>query len=203
MPIQTYFRATYFAQKYVQQWLKAIFYAAEKEQIVLTDGTKKIEFSNTPYVSQADSWDEQQLPAALIANTTGRVSSLSISKDFTGNVDDEITTDDQYRHVGGDIIIDMSLSIKARNIPECDKLADIVGLHLAHPDAKDFLGQHNIVVETLPSIGTRTRNRQQGDFDIYSRSISYGLRGQWDYRSSVEGARLSDIVVTVLLEMDL
>lgn len=210
MALKTYYRGSRFIKGYLIKYLKAVFYAADKGEILLTDGTKRIEFTgidNKPtygvWVGGALSWTEQYIPSVLISESRVTFSALSFAKDFTGAIDDEIEEDDQYRHSGGDIEVSLNLSVRARTIVEKDNLVDTVCLYLAHPDAKDFFGNHNIVIPRPPNAsGETVINSPNIDFPLYSASISFDLIGQWDYREQVSSARLRSIVADIVASFD-
>lgn len=209
MALKTYYRAGRFIKGYLIKYLQSVFYAAEKEQIILTDGTKRIEFTdidNKPtygvWVGGSLSWTEQYIPAVLIREGSVQYKPLSFSKDLTDVTDDEVADGDQWKHYGGDIEVKLGLSARARTIVEKDNLVDIVCLYLSHPDAKDFFNQHDIVLPTPPSVGGESQisQPQSLDFPLYVSDISLTLTGQWDYRENVEGPRLNAIVASITTE---
>jgi len=205
MALNTYFRGIRFIKGYLIKYLQAVFYAAEKGQLILTDGTKKIEFSRSVWVGSGLSWEEQNLPAVLIGGGRAEFPPLSISKSLTDITDDEIVVDDSWRHYGGHIIVNLDLSIRAKTIVERDNLSDITCLYLSHPDAKDFFGQQNIVIHSHPTVGGDA-NEPLPKIDlppVYISNLSFGLTGQWDYREEITEARLETIVVDIIAQLEL
>jgi len=210
MPLQMYYRGSRFIKNYLITYLKATFYAAEKGQLLLTDGTKRIEFTDLTnkstygvWVGGTLSWNEQYVPAVLISESRVTFTPLSFSKEFIGDVDDEVAAGDQWRHYGGDITVALNIAVRARTIIEKDNLVDTVCLYLVHPDAKEFFGQHNVVIPRHPSVsGESTVSAPGIDFPLYTSSISFELMGQWDYREEVAGPRLNAIVADIVADFD-
>jgi len=204
MAIQTFYRGIRFSKEYIIKYIKSIFIAAERGQLVLTDGTVQIEFSNTPFVNSLFSWDEQHLPAVLIGDGNVISKPISIAKDFALSVESEIETDDQWDHYSGNFYIDFTISVRARSMPERDNLVDIVTLYLSHPMAKDFLEQHGIQINKHPTVGGHSQLRLPGiDFPLYTSSITFGIISTWDYREEISGARLRDICVDIIAQISL
>lgn len=204
MALQTFYRGIRFSKEYITKYIKSVFIAADRGQLVLTDGTNKIEFSATPFVGSIYAWEEQRLPAVLIGEATVTAKPISIAKDFALAVDDEIEEDDQWIHYSGNFYLDFSISVRARSMPERDNLTDIVVLFLSHPDAKDFFEQHGVQIQKHPTVGGHAYQKLPGiDFPVYMSTISFGVVTTWDYREEETGARLQTIVVDIIAQMDL
>jgi hypothetical protein len=201
MPIQTYYRNGRFIKSYLIRYLTGIFLAAEKEQIILTDGTKKIEFSATPKVESILSWNERNLPAVLIGPARITMKSLSTTKEL--KFDARAGDDEQFTWWGGDVEVSLDLLARARTIVERDNIVDIVLLYLSIPSAKDFFRQQAIVMNALPTASGESAPRIPNiDFPIYQTSIGITLTGVWEYREAISHYRLNNVIADITAVMN-
>jgi len=203
MALTMYYRSNSFVKMWVANYLKYIFLANKKGALIFSDGSKNIEFSEMPYVGRTLEWEPQHLPAVLIDKATTNMVTQSISKDFIYEARSDDT--EQYRYVGGDILIDLNILVRARTMPERENLADIVSLYLAHPDAKDYFMRHDIAIEKVPSVSGESSVPAPGglDFPIYICSMSLGVRSQWVQKEAITDPRLNEIIATVEAEVNL
>ena len=203
MALTMTYRSNRFAKMIVVKYLKSIFLAHAKGQLILTDGSKNITFSETPHVGRSMEWEPQNLPAVLIDKATTSMAYIGFSKD---KIYDARNGDaDQFRYVGGDISISLDILIRARTIIDRENLSDIVAIWLAHPDAKDYFIQQNIVIEKLPTVsGESSMPAPSGlDFPIYIANMNLGLRCQWVEEEPLTDPRLIDVISDVEAEVDL
>lgn len=211
MAITTYFRGVQFVKDYMIKYLKTVFYAAEKEQILFTDGHKRIEFSRLPHVTKRASWDFRDIPAVILERVNTTYITRSIAKDLIdvaaygerGNPYNDIADMDNIRAVGGDIELVTGWQVWARSIEERDKLADIVSIYLAHPDAKDYLLKQGIVVSSPPRVsGDREIKEPDTDHPIYGTDLSVTVVGPWRAISDADPT-LADLFVDIEVELEL
>jgi len=208
--ITTYLRGIHYVKDYMIKYLKMVFYASEKEQLVFTDGHKKIEFSRRPDVLKRASWDFRNVPAVILQNVSSTYIQRSIAKDLidvaaydqTGNPYEDISVMDDKRVVGGDIELVTTWQIWATSIEERDHLADMVCLYLAHPDAKDFLLKQGVVVAGSPRVsGDREIKEPQIDHPIYGTDLSVTLMGPWRSISDAD-VTLAELFVDISVELE-
>lgn len=191
----SFYRGVNFIKDDFVKYLTFIFAAEEKGQLKFFDGTRDADFSNTPYVIKKQSWDFRNLPAVLVGSANGRFETLSISKDFI----DEAQAGEypQYREVGGDIDISISLDVYATTIEERDKLVDITGIYLSHPDCKDWFGRQGIRLKSMPTISEGGPVSQPAiDHPIYMSTLTMEVVGLWRDKSSPD-ERLINIITDI------
>lgn len=202
-----FFRGIRFAKDFMVKYLNYIFLASKKGQLTFTDGTVQIKFSEklnetpissiyhgVPTALKADSWDARSIPCVLIGDVTGQFEYKSITKDL---IDAPLVTEEQVRTVGGDIKLNMNLSVLATTTEERDNISDIVCVYLSHPMAKDFFMKHYIVLPEAPRIGGEEKLAQPPtDYPIYKRNLSIPLICVWR-ETSGEDALLEDIIADV------
>jgi hypothetical protein len=188
-----YYRGVRFAKDFMVQYLTSVFKAAERGSLLFTDGTKQIKFSNFPTIVKSYPIDARRnLPQIIIGEVNGGYIYKSIDKDHIYSSQDGEA--EQYRTVGGDIELTVSISIRATTPEERDNLSDIVGIYLSHPDAKDYFGNHGIVIASGPSFsGEQIIAEPNTEFDIYHIGMSVQLVSCWRDTTDLED-RLIDII---------
>lgn len=200
MAITTYYRGVAFIKDYFVHYFNSIFFAAQKGQILLTNGFKEIKFSDRPHVLRRASWDFNKLPAVLIGAVRANYKYMSIAKDYLNEAG--ATSTDQYRYYGGDINSTMDIEVRARTIDERDNLVDITCLFLAHPDAKDFFDKHAIVLKAPPSVGSeKDIFEPKIDHPIYGTSLSIDLVSPWMIKIPITEYRLIDVIADLDITM--
>ena len=127
MAVTTYYRGVAFIKDYYVRYLMGVFKAAQKEAIVLTNGFKEISFSREPTVVKRVAQDARPaFPYILVGPVRAEYIYRSVSKDFL--YDPRTTDTDQYRIYGGDVRLNLDLSIWASQQEERDNLVDITCL---------------------------------------------------------------------------
>jgi hypothetical protein len=192
------YRGIEFIKDFTIKYINGFFLAQEKGRIVLEDGTRKITFSRRPEIVKHGKWDFRNVPAIIVGAATGTHRLLSVAKDFIGEELSSSATP-QYRDIGGDIELSLNFSVKATSGEERDRLVDILGIALSHPDFKDWNEQHYIRVAGPPSINGESGPYEPAtDFPIYETNMSMPIYGYWrDY--TVLGIRVLDIIVNITL----
>lgn len=192
----TYLRGTRFIKDYFVKYINYIFYAGENDQIDFYDGTKKIEFSNTPMAVKQYSWDFRYLPVIEVGPANGRFEMRSIAKDYIDGAQYGDNNED-YKETGGDIVLDISFTVIATTQEERDNIVDILGVYLSHPTAKDFFQQHMIAIEDVPSISDEGQDpRPDIDHKPFRASLTMPVRGIWRDNTS-QDEFLADIVAYI------
>lgn len=188
-----FYRGIRFAKDFVCQYLTSVFKAAEKDALLLTDGTKKVKFSSWPTIVKAYPIDARRsLPMIVIGPASGNYIYRSIAKDHIVSSEDGDPT--QYRTVGGDIEISLDLSIRATTPEERDNLADIVGVYLSHPDAKTYFERQGIYLPEGPSFsGERQLEEPNNEFNVHVVGMNLRLLGNWRDTTDLPD-RLIDII---------
>jgi len=190
-----FFRGITFAKDYLVKYLKYVFLAEEKGQLNFIDGTKKMEFSSRPMIMKYLSWTGRELPAILIGSASGDYQFMSIAKDIVDAPTEGESGD--VREVGGEISLNVDLTIIATSIPERDKLVDIVGIFLSHPDAKDYFYQHDLLLPGGPSVRAEsTIELPNIDHPVYSTSMNIRVIGNWRAKES-EDLKLLKIITSI------
>jgi hypothetical protein len=193
-----FYKGAGFIKNYIIHWLDSIFLAEQKGEIHFYDGTKKFTPSRRPRVVGSSSWDQREIPAVLIDAASGRFKYMSISKDVVdAPAEGSTDTTTTYNYYGGDIEVNVGISIIARTKPEREDLLDIVGIYLSHPDAKDWFMQHNIILPEGPSFGGETEIRVPPvDFPLYKTTMSWKLVGMWQDRQAADEG-LIDVIARI------
>lgn len=191
MAISMWYRGIRFIKDYLVKYLNYVFIANEKEQILFTDGTKKISFSSTPEALKRASWDYRVLPAVLIGKASGSLEYVSFSKDLLKSDYD----DTEKYYDGGDFDVSINLQVRATSIEERDNLVDITGIYLAHPDAKDYFLRHGLRLPEAPRLGTESEVKEPTiDYPIYSTDMSIRVLSRWQESRPMEERLLSILV---------
>ena len=205
MAIHTFYRGVQFVKDYVILYLNGIFMAAQKGQLLFTDGTKNIQFSHTPLAVKRGSWDLRYFPAVLIGQAAGEYVTQSIAQDlvYEGRSTDTTADLKNHRYFGGDVKLTVTLQCIDTTIEARDNLVDIVCLYLVHPDAKDFFFKQGIIIDSPPSIGGEVDiHEPKIDHPIYGTTITTHFTSQWKVQEDLE-ERLIDIITDVVAVLDL
>lgn len=196
-----YFRGVSFIKDLFVRYLRAIFMAATKEQIVFHDGTIEYKFSSSPTIVKKHAWDFRSLPTILIGPVNGKHTSYSVSKEYLNQ--NAATDADQFSYYGADIDLALDVEVLAGTTEERDKLIDITSIFLAHPGLKDYCGKQSVLVGGPPTI------REGGpvyepkiDFPAFNSFLNLPVVGNWQDRVAL-GERLIDIVTDLTLELSL
>ena len=200
MAITSWYRGIRFVKDFMVKYLNYIFIAGERDAIVFTDGSKKIEFSSKPQAMKRASWDYRVLPVVLVGQATGGLEYVTFSNDLLG-VSTPNDTDNKYCY-GGNIDLTLSLDIRATTIEERDNLVDITAIYLAHPGAKEYFMRHDIKLPDAPKLGQEQDIKEPNlDFPIYSTSLTIRTITRW--QDIVEfNYRLEELLVDISAEMD-
>lgn len=197
-----WYRGISFVKDFLVKYLQAIFYANNKGNLLITDGTKKVEFSNLPFVGKRASWDARtQMPAVIIGKASGSLPAISFTKDLLttdltegvsgGATGDYVT----WEGVGSDFDLNYTLSARATTIEERDKLVDVTGIYLAHPDAKDYFNTHYLVLPEGPKVSGENDIKEPGiDHPIYGTDLSIRIISRWQENRGTNVWRIEDIV---------
>lgn len=222
--MRMWFRGISFVKDFLIRYLTYIFTANKKGYIKfiagdlfgtesefgITDGTQKMVFSNTPFVMKRASWDARvQMPAILVGSASGNLPYISVPKDLL-TTDTEIIsggadTVKYWKSYGGDFDMNYTLSVRATTIEERDKLVDITGIYLAHPDAKDYFMQHYLVLPEGPKISGEKELHEPGiDHPIYVTDLSVKIQSRWQESRSTNTYRLANVIsdVSAYVELD-
>lgn len=202
MAITVFYRGVDFIKNYVVRYLNSAFLANAKGALIFTDGVTNMEFSKTPMVIKSNSWTSRELPAVLVGTASGGFGYRTFSKDRL--LDESFDDTGTARIVGGDIDLNIDLSIRATTIPERDRLVDTVCYLMSHPDAKDYFAQHGISLPSAPTIGGEYAlgsPDSTDDFPIYATSVGLTLHSGWQSKETLE-TRLLDIIVDFSLMLD-
>ena len=196
------YRAVNRLKNYMVRYFTGIFMAAEKGQLLLTDGENKIQWSRQPDVMRRGSWDFRKLPAVLIGAARGNFKTLSVAKDhiYTSGAMDDI--DKQWIYEGGDLHLTLDLDVRATTMDERDNLTDVVGVMLAGSTCKEFFAQFDIMIANPPTIGGEKEVREPNlDHPIYSTAISIDTVSSWRIKSALP-ERLIYIIIDITPEME-
>lgn len=192
-PVTVSYRGIAACKVFMVRYLTAAFKAYEKEAVLFTDGTLKIEFSKTPAVTSIYSWVERDLPAVLIGAVTATYEERTFSKNLMLDTSNDPASDRVY--YGGDLNIDMPIHVRATTLLELDNLADTVSILLAGKEAKDYFSFQDIKIVSPPKVSApHSVAEPDTDYNIYDIEISITLRATWLKWEEV-GDRLSDIIV--------
>jgi len=197
-----WYRGVKFIKDFMCQYLNYIYIANQKGSLLFTDGTKEIKFSSTPVALKRASWDARVLPAILIGKVSGGLQYITFSKDLldSAKVDD---TNQTYRD-GGDFDVTLTFAVRATTIEERDNLADITGIYLAHPDAKDYFLRQGLRLPEAPKLGAEIDVSEPTiDHPIYDREMSIRILSRWQEERAIEERLLSILVdVTTYTDYD-
>lgn len=196
-----YFRGYTFIGDYVVKYFRSLFTAWERGQLDFFDGTKELSISATPDVIKRASWDFRRLPAILIGEASGSYKTVSITKDFIDEPTPTATI--QKRSIGGDIELTLNLFVRATTKEECSALADIVGIFLSNPTAKDYFMKQYLKLPEPARIGPiRDVPEPAIDHPIYEMPLTILIVGTWREEEDLAD-RLTDIITTISAELDL
>lgn len=194
------YRAIEFIKSYLVRYISAVFKANEKGAINFTDGTNKITFSRTPYAIKEASWTARETPAILV----GTAGASFTERTFAENklYDESFETDGQYRYFGGDIDLDVELSVRANTKEERDNIVDILCIFLTHPAAKEYFLKQDIKLPEPPVVSGETEVMEPNvEYPIYASSIGMKLHSGWIEWETLE-ARTIDIIADIAMEFD-
>ena len=201
MALQMFYRGIWFAKDYIIKYLNYIFIANQKDQILFTDGTREIKFSDTPIAVKRASWTTRFLPAVLVGKASGGLDYITFAKDRLKSdhiLNADGVTVDNYVTVGGNFDITIGLSVRATTIEERDNLVDITGIYLAHPDTKDYFERHYLLLPEAPKLGSETDIHETGiDHPIYETTMSLRILSRWQEWSKEADDRLLNIISDV------
>jgi len=196
-----YFRGYTFITDYTVKYFTYLFTAWERKQLDFFDGTKELVLSGTPQVIKRASWDFRNLPSILIGEASGKYKTISFSKDFLD--EPTATAAVQKLSIGGDIELVLDIFVRATSKDECSALADIVGIYLSNPTAKDWYMNQYLKLPEPASIGGVTEIYEPKiDFPIYETKLTIPIVGTWREEEDV-AARLLSVLVTISAELDL
>ena len=200
-PVTMSYRGLAACKVFMTRYLTAAFKAYEKDAVLFTDGTVKIEFSRTPIVTSIYSWVERDMPAVLIGAVTATYEERTFSKNLL--LDASIDAVSTVTYYGGDLNIDMPIHVRATTLFELDNLADTVSILLAGKEAKDYFLKQDIKIISPPKVGSpRSVAEPDTDFNIYDIEIGIVLRSTWLKWEEV-GDRLLEIIVDFDTEQSL
>ncbi len=212
-----WFRGISFVKDFLVRYLRYIFAANQKgiikfvagelygteSEFYATDGTQKMIFSNTPFIMKRASWDARtQMPAILIGTSSGALPIISVPKDLltteTEVISEGADTVKFWKSYGGDFDMTYTLSIRATTIEERDKLVDITGIYLSHPDAKDYFMQHYLVLPEGVRVGGEKEVKEPGiDHPVYVTDLSVKVLSRWQESRAQVGYRLGNVIADV------
>ena len=212
-----WFRGISFVKNFLVRYLTYIFAANQKGFIKfisgelsgtesafnINDGTQKMTFSNVPHVMKRASWDARtQMPAILVGTSSGSIPYVAVPKDLLTTETEIIAggsdTVKFWKSYGGDFDMTYTLSVRATTIEERDRLVDITGIYLAHPDAKDYFMQHYLVLPEGPRIsGEKDVKEPSVDYPIYVTDLSIRIMSRWQESRAQDGYRLGNVIVDV------
>ena len=201
LPIRMQYRAVEFVKSHIVRYLTAVFAANKKGALLFTDGVNEIEFSRTPYVIKEASWTARETPAVLVGAATGAF----VERGFSENrlYDESFETTGQYRHTGGDMDLNIELSIRAANKEERDNLVDITGIFMTNPAAKEYFGKQDIKLPEPPTIGGESEIMEPPvEYPIYATSMGIAIHSSWSEWEPLE-ARLIDVIADFTMEKTL
>lgn len=211
-------RGISFVKNFLVRYLTYIFTANQKgfikfiagelsgteSEFNINDGTQKMVFSNTPHIMKRASWDARtQMPAILVGTSSGSVPYIAVPKDLLTTETEVISggadTVKFWKSYGGDFDMTYTLSVRATTIEERDRLVDITGIYLAHPDAKDYFLQHYLVLPEGPRISGEKEIREPGIdvAPVYSTDLSIRILSRWQESRAQEGYRLGNVIADV------
>lgn len=201
MAITMHYRGVRFVKDYITKFLRSVFLAYEKEAILFTDGTKKIVFSNTPYVTSEDSWvSRPELPAVLIGSMNATFQERTITKNLLVSPGEVVAG---YNFEGGDIDISASLMCLSRTTHERDNLSDIVSIFLSRPEAKDYFLDQDIKIVSPPAMSGEGKVFEPAvDYPVYTSNLSWELAASWEQWNDTEDT-LANIIVDISASLDL
>lgn len=200
-PIRMQYRSIEFVKSYLVRYISTVFKANAKGSVLFTDGTNEIKFSRVPYAIKEASWTARETPAIII----GAASARFIERTFAENrlYDESGETDGEYRYFGGDIDIDVELSVRAANKEERDNIVDILCIFLTHPAAKEYFLKQDIKLPEPPTVSGETEiNEPAIEYPIYATTILMKLHSGWLEWEPLE-ERLIDIISEIDLELTL
>lgn len=202
MAVISYFRSVRFVKDFLVKYFTMVFMAHEKGDLLFNDGTKDIDFSraNQVEVIKKGSWDYRKLPAVIIGEVNGNVTSF-LTKDFISEPDVDDTV--QKYSYGGDIELTANIEVFASTLEERDNLVDISAIFLSYPAAKDYFLNQYLKLPTPPRISEGGPVYETNiDHPIYTSTITQDVIGTWRAVEDV-GSRLSEIFVDITAELDL
>lgn len=191
-----WYRGVRYAKDFLVQYLNYIFLAHEKEYIVFTDGTKKLQFSRTPQVIKRQSWTYRDMPALLVGKASGNMNYVTFSKDRLKAADPDDTTPTRY--VGGDFDLNLGVSVRARTTEERDNILDAACIYLSHPTAKDYFMRHYLVLPEPPRFTGESEIREPTiDYPIYASDFNIRIMSRWEDDEELTAQKLQEIIVNV------
>lgn len=197
MSLTMRYRGIEFVRYYLGKFIKTAFYAYNKGDLIFYDGTNKISFSRMPDVVLIDNWEQEKLPSVLVSEPTGEFEYRSFTKDLVRDQTNEDLEEGEtgYRFWGGDINLSTDLVVRATSPVERDRMMDTVALLIAHPNAKDYLEQHDIKLSAPPSIGGYTKVPSPDvDPPVYEGRVTVRTQSGWQDKEELEPTLL-DIIV--------
>jgi len=200
-PIRMQYRAVEFVKSYLVRYISSVFKANAKGSLLFTDGTNEIKFSRVPYAIKEASWTARETPAILIGSATASF----VERTFAENeiLDQSNDINGQYRYYGGDIDIDVELSVRASNKEERDNIVDILCIYLTHPAAKEYFLRQDIKLPEPPTISGETEiNEPAIEYPIYATTVMMKLHSSWLEWEPLE-VRLIDIISDIDVEIKL
>ena len=196
MSLTTWYRGVRFIKDFMAKYLNYIFIANSKENLIFTDGTKKIQFSRMPEAVKRASWEYRVLPAVLVGKVTGNLQYITFSKDLIHAAGDDETN--QVYTEGGDFDLTLSLSVRATTIEERDNLVDITAIYLAHPDAKTYFMKQGLRLPEAPKLGVEEEVKEPTiDFPIYGTNMSIRILSRWQEERPIE-----ERLLNILLDLE-
>jgi hypothetical protein len=195
------YRAVEFIKSHLVRYISAIFKAAEKGKILFTDGTNQITFSRTPYAVKEASWVARETPAILVGSATGAYEEQTFAENRI--YDESNEPNGQYRYSGGNLDLDVELSVRANTKEERDNIADILCIFLTHAAAKDYFSKQDIKLPRPPVLSGESEIMEPGiEYPIYATSVGVAVHSSWVEWEPLE-ARLIDVISDVLPEINL
>jgi len=209
MALTTWFRGSWFIKDFIVKYLNYIFYANSKGKLYFFDGTKNFEFSARPHVAKRGSWvTRPPLPLIIVGEATGNMESVAFTRDLlkVSHTTVDSTTVTESKTYGGDFDLDVTIEIWGTTGEERDRLTDVIGIYLSHPDAKYYFNQHYLKLpENLSISGDREVFETGIDHPIYAKSVSLHVVGRWEDTVDTDCSTLSDIITdisAVMLDAD-
>jgi hypothetical protein len=199
LPIRMQYRAIEFVKSHIVRYISGVFRANAKGALLFTDGTNEIKFSRAPYAVKEASWVARETPAILICGATGSFVERSIAKNKLYG--EEADPAGQYRYEGGDIDLDIELSVRANTKEERDNIVDILGIFLANRAAKTYFEKQDIKLPEPPRIGGESEIMEPNvEYPIYATAVSVAIHSSWLEWEPLE-ARIIDVIAEYTMEL--
>lgn len=195
-PIRMQYRAVEFVKSFLVRYISSVFKANEKGRVLFTDGTNEIKFSRTPFAIKEASWSARETPAIIVGSASARY----IERTFAENklYDESDAIGGQYRYFGGDIDIDVELSVRAATKEERDNIVDILCIFLTHPAAKEYFLKQDIKLPEPPSVSGESEIHEPAiEYPIYATSVMMKLHSGW-----LEWEPLEERMIDIISEID-